>query len=294
MRIAVSSYSFQQYIKAGKMTQLDAVRRAAEMGFEGIEFTDLKPVADQTPTLEEQLAYAEQIRREAEAHGIEIVGYMIGANLYGGSAEADAAELARLKSQVDVAAALGAPLMRHDVCRTERFGDRVVSFDRMLPTIAEHVRQIAAYAAERGIRTCSENHGFIAQDSDRVERLYNTVAHENYGILVDMGNFACADEDSVRAVSRLAPYAVHAHAKDFIIKPYGAAIEEGLKSITTRGCNRLIGCALGDGDVPVAQCVSILKRAGYDGWITIEFEGNGDCIDEITKGLARLRDYIQQ
>ena len=294
MKLAVSSYSFQQYIKAGKMTQLDAVRRAAEMGFSGIEFTDLKPVVDQVPTLQEQLAYAAEIRREAQACGIEIVGYMISANLYGGSAEADEAEVARLKGQVDVAKALGASLMRHDVCRTERFGDRVVSFDRMLPTIAENVRQVATYAAEQGIRTCSENHGFIAQDSDRVERLYNMVAHENYGVLVDMGNFACADEDSVRAVSRLAPYAIHAHAKDFMIKPYGTKLEDGLKSITTRGCQVLIGCAVGDGDVPVEQCVAILKRAGYDGWITIEFEGNGDCIEEIAKGLARLKEYIQQ
>ena len=293
MKTAVSSYSFHQYIKAGKMTQLDAVRRAAEMGFEGIEFTDLKPSADRAPTLSEQLAYAEQIRREAQACKIAIVGYMIGANLYGGSAEADALEVSRLMGQVDVAAALGAPLMRHDVCRTERIGDRVVGFDRMLPTIAANARKIADYAAQRGVRTCSENHGFIAQDSDRVERLYHAVDHENYGILVDMGNFACADEDSVRAVSRLAPYAVHAHAKDFIKKPYGAEIEAGLSSITTRGCNRLIGCALGDGDIPVAQCVAILKRAGYDGWITIEFEGNGDCIEEIAKGLERLKTYIR-
>lgn len=291
MKIAVSSYSYHQRLKAGEMTQLDAVRIAAEMGFDGIEFTDLTPVPN--PTLAEQLAYAKEIRAEAEKRGIEIVAYLIGANLYGGSPEADAAEVARVKGQLDVAAALGAELFRHDVCRSEWIGDRFVGFDRMLPTIAENARQITEYAQALGIRTCSENHGLIAQDSDRVERLYYAVDHENYGILVDVGNFACVDEDSVHAVSRLAPMAIHAHAKDFVKLPYGAPVAEGLKTFATRGCNRLMGCALGDGDIPVAQCVAILQKANYDGYITIEFEGNGDCMTEITKGLERLKQYTQ-
>lgn len=291
MKIAVSSYSYHQRIKKGEMTQLDAVRVAADMGFEGIEFTDLAPVPN--PTLAEQLAYAKEIRAEAERCGIEIVGYMIGANLYGGSAEADAAEVARVKGQLNVAAALGAKILRHDVCSTEWVGDRFVGFERMLPTMAANARQITEYAQTLGIRTCSENHGRVVQDRDRVERLYYAVDHENYGLLVDMGNFACADEDSLLAVSRLAPMAIHAHAKDFVKIPYGTPVAEGLKTFMTRGCNQLMGCALGDGDIPVAQCVAILQKANYDGYITIEFEGNGDCMTEITKGLERLRQYIQ-
>ena len=66
----------------------------------------------------------------------------------------------------------------------------------MLPTIAANARKVTEYAATLGIKTCSENHGTIAQDSYRVEKLFSAVAHENYGLLVDMGNFACVDEDS--------------------------------------------------------------------------------------------------
>ncbi len=291
MRLAVSSYSYQQRIKSGEMTQLDAVKAARDMGFEGIEFTDLTPVPN--PTREQQIAYAKEIRAEAEKQGIEIVAYLIGANLYTGSPETDAAEVARVKGQLDVAAALGARLLRHDVCSSEWVGDRFVGFARMLPTIAQNARQITEYAQTLGIRTCSENHGRIAQDSDRVERLYYAVDHENYGILVDMGNFACADEDSVHAVSRLAPLAIHAHAKDFVRIPYGTPVAEGAKVFRTRGCNQLMGCALGDGTIPVAQCVAILKAANYDGYITIEFEGNGDCMTEIARGLERQKAYVQ-
>ena len=291
MKLSVSSYSYQQYIRAGKMTQLDVVQKAAEMGFEGIDFTDLKPFegAEQ----KDRLAYAEQIRRAAEAAEIEIVSYTVGANLYQGTPDADAAEVARLKEQLDVAAVLGAKIMRHDVCGKERIGDRVVSFERMLPTIAENARRVTEYAQTLGIRTCSENHGYVAQDSDRVERLYNAVGHDNYGLLIDVGNFACVDEDCARAVSRLAPYAIHVHAKDFRIRPYNQKPADGTGYFQSRGCNYLSGCAIGEGDIPVAHCVQILKPAGYDGYLTVEFEGIADCIAGITRGMLNLKEYIK-
>ena len=57
------------------MTQLDVVKKAYEMGISGIDFTDLQPNA--APTLEDQLAYAAEIRKEAEQYGVEIVSYTI-------------------------------------------------------------------------------------------------------------------------------------------------------------------------------------------------------------------------
>lgn len=294
MKIAVSSYSFQQAINAGKMTQLDTIRAAAKMGFDGIEFIDLNPHQGETPTWEQQMAYAKELRREAEACGIEIVAYTIGACLYTGDALQDAAEVERLKKQVDVAEALGAKLMRHDICKSETIGDRVVGFFSMLPTLADNVRKVTEYAQSKGIRTCSENHGYVAQDSDRVEALFNTVNHPNYGLLVDMGNFACADEPSAHAVSRLAPYAIHVHAKDFRIYPFGTELPEGVKGFKSRQCNLLCGCSVGEGDIPVRHCIAILKRAKYEGYFSIEYEGSEDCFKGIEKGLANLKSFLNE
>ena len=41
MKTSVTTYSFHQYINAGKMTQFDTIAKAKEIGFDGIEFTDL-------------------------------------------------------------------------------------------------------------------------------------------------------------------------------------------------------------------------------------------------------------
>ena len=66
----------------------------------------------------------------------------------------------------------------------------------------------------------TENHGFFSQDSCRVEKLYTAVNHPNFGLLCDIGNFVCADEDPAKAVARVAPYTRYVHAKDFICKSF--------------------------------------------------------------------------
>lgn len=289
MKISVSSYSFEQYLRDGRMTQLDTVKKAAEIGFCGIEFTDLKPSNSTEKT--EQLREAEKIKKEAEKCGIEIAAYCIAADLYHENDEENDEAVKKACDSVDVAAELGAPIMRHDVTWGIRKGNRVVSFDRQLPTIANNARKITEYAEKKGIRTCTENHGFVAQDSDRLERLYNAVGHDNYGLLVDIGNFACVDEDSAKAVSLLAPYAVHVHAKDFYITKFGEEKRHG-DGIVTRGGNTLCGSVIGEGDIPVAQCMDILKRAGYDGFVSIEYEGKEDCMAALARGLKNLKEYI--
>lgn len=280
MKIAVSNYSFYKYIKAGKMSLRDAVKYAHELGFDALEITD---VYDEP--YEEQVENAKFIRAEADKYGMEIAALAVGARMYKGSEEEDKAEAERLRGQLEIAKILGAPVMRHDTVYTCSPGEGR-SFDLMLPTIAKNIRRVTEIAAEMGIKTCTENHGQLAQDSDRIERLIAAVNHENFGVLVDIGNFSCADDDNALAVSRLANLAVHVHAKDFHKRTFAEGPADGY--FQTRSCNYLRGCTIGDGDVPVAQCIAILKKAGYDGYVTVEYEGYEDCL----VGVKRGREYL--
>ena len=286
MKLSVSSYSFAQAIHAGKMTQLDCVTKAKELGFSAVEFIDL----DGAPDLDKQKAYAAQIRAEADKLGMDINAYTIGANLYHNDASERTAEVERLKGQVDIAAILGAKVLRHDVCYTLGKTGPSRSFDLMLPYLAESARAVTEYAQTKGIKTCTENHGYIAQDSDRVERLFNAVNHDNYGLLVDMGNFVCADENPATAVSRVAPYAIHAHAKDMLVRRQPA----GNCCNMTRGGKYFCGTVIGEGDIPVKQCLAILQRAGYEGYLSIEYEGAEECTAAIARGLSNLKGFLKE
>ena len=62
----------------------------------------------------------------------------------------------------------------------------------------------------------------------------------------------------------------------------------------TRGCNYFKGAIVGEGDVAVEKCLQILKRAGYDGYCSIEFEGSEDCLYAIAKGYENLKGMLER
>ena len=283
MKISVSSYSFEKLLHAGKMTQLDCIRKAKEIGFDAIEFADI--LAPEGITKEE---YAEALAKECKSLEMPVSNFTFGADFIKGSGGNVRLEIERVKKMVDIAVILGTDLIRHDATT----GDGR-SFDTVLPMIADACREVTIYASSRGVRTTVENHGFFCQDSDRMEKLYNRVGYENFGLLMDMGNFLCADEAPEKAVGRLAPYAFYVHAKDFHVK-HAMLPDPGEGFFRSRSGNYLRGAIIGHGDVPVLHCIRALKNANYDGYIAIEFEGMEENIPAITIGLHNLRNYIEK
>ena len=291
MKLSVSSYSFSRLVNEGKMSLMDCVYKTKELGFDAIEFAGIESACKKGESLEE---CALKLREECEKIGLGIANYTIAADLingYDGGKPED--EVARLKKEVDIAAILAAPGMRHDATwgfgrGTER---KWQGFDDLLPKLADGCREVAEYAASKGIRTMIENHGLFVQDSDRVEKLINKVAHENFGLLCDIGNFMCVDEEPIIAVSRTAPYAFHVHVKDFHVKS-GSELSPGKGFFNTRGGNHLRGAVLGHGVVPVLQCLKIVKNAGYDGYISLEFEGIEDPLLGISIGVENMRAFV--
>ncbi|MBR6789354.1 MAG: sugar phosphate isomerase/epimerase [Oscillospiraceae bacterium] len=285
MKFAVSIYSFMQYFEDGRLTPIDCFQRIKDMGFDAVEMVDFVFPEDECP-----YAYAKKLRAESDRIGLPISNYTACANLLNEDYEG---EIAALKKHVDLAEIMGCSIMRHDVASPIK-NPTWKGFDSVLDRLAAGCREITEYARAKGIRTTTENHGRFSQDSLRVEKLVNTVASDNFGLLVDMGNFLCADDDPVTAVGRCAPYAFYAHAKDFLIKTGADPVPGEGYSISTRAGNLLRGTIIGHGSVPVRQCLRALKSAGYDGWIAIEFEGIEDCFEGVRIGFANLKKYVAE
>lgn len=289
MKVAVSSYSFSQKLNSGELNQISCIAKAKEMGFDAIEFVGLQCHDGSTPE-----DYAKKLREECERLGMPVSNYTVGADFLTGSGGDLPAEIERVMREVDRAALLGAVSMRHDASAGYPQGERGFrGFDDALPVLAEGCRKVTEYAESKGVKTMVENHGTFCQDSDRVEKLVNRVAHKNFGLLNDMGNFLCADEEPYRAIGRVAPYAFYVHAKDFIVKsPMDPNPGKGF--FRSRSGMYLRGTIVGHGDVPVRHCLTALKTAGYDGYVAIEFEGMEDAYTGLSIGLDNLRRYISE
>lgn len=279
MKYSVSTYSYSQLTRAGQYSEFDLLALAKKMGFDGIELADIH-----APAGEDKAVYAARLRDEAARLGIELVSYTIGADFLRRENEAE-----RLRVETDIAAILGVRLMRHDASTGFANGVQKI-FSDALPTLAAGCRAVTRYAKTKGIRTMVENHGYFCQDSTRLARLVSAVGDENFGVLLDIGNFLCADEEPEKAVGRLAPFTFHVHAKDFHFKSGDAPIPpDGF--FGTRAGNALRGAIIGHGVVPVLQCLRILHNNGYDGYITVEFEGMEPAEIGVAYGLNSLRFY---
>lgn len=270
MKVGLSTYSLQQALDRKELTVPDAIRWIADQGGEHVEIVPMGFSLIEHPEL------IDEIKAVANEVGIDISNYAIGANFaVQEDAEALEQEIQNVMRHVDVAAALGVKLMRHDVAFRPAPEGTVAQFEIDLPILVKACQRIADYAAGFKITTSVENHGYYVQSSERIQRLLHETARENFRTTLDVGNFLCVDEDPVSAVKNNIPYVSIVHAKDFYWRPSYRNPGEGWFQ-TSHG-NYLRGAIVGHGDINMTEVFRVLKQSGYDGYISVEFEGMEDC-----------------
>ncbi|THF73996.1 sugar phosphate isomerase/epimerase family protein [Cohnella fermenti] len=279
MKLGLSTYSLQGALNAGEMTVLDVIDWIADHEGEHVEIVPIGYDLTGEPSL------IEQIKERASARGIDISNYAIRAEFDTENEEAYEAEIARVMKEVDIAAALGAKKMRHDVA----FGEDTSTerFQRELPKLAAACRRIAEYAEQRGVVTSLENHGYFMQGSERVLALIDAASHPNFRLTLDIGNFLCADENSVAAVKRTIASASIVHLKDFYVRAENVRPGEGW--FPTAAGNHLRGAIFGHGDIDTREVLRVVKASGYDGYLSLEFEGLEPCRLGARLGLDNAR-----
>ncbi|WFA83913.1 sugar phosphate isomerase/epimerase family protein [Paenibacillus amylolyticus] len=270
MKVGLSTYSLQQALDRKELNVPDAIRWIADQGGEHVEIVPMGFSLIDNPEL------IDEIKAVAKEVGIDISNYAIGANFaVQEDAEALEQEIQNVMRHVDVAAALGVKLMRHDVAFRPAPEGTVAQFEIDLTVLVKACQRIADYAADFGITTSVENHGYYVQSSERIQRLLHETARSNFKTTLDVGNFLCVDEDPVSAVKNNIPYASIVHAKDFYWRPSYRNPGEGWFQ-TSHG-NYLRGAIVGHGDIDMPEVFRVLKKSGYDGYISVEFEGMEDC-----------------
>ncbi len=287
IKTAISTYSFQKLIASKEMTMFDVIEKTKELGVDGIEFAFFD-----APEGEDKVAFAHKLGEACRKAELPVINYAIGANFTADS-NAVEAEVERLNGELEIAKALGAPLMRHDVTSGFPKGfEGVQSYETILPFLVEGCLKTTENAQKLNIRTCVENHGYYFQGAERVERLVGAVNHRNFGLLVDIGNFICADEDGAVCLGKLLPLAFHVHVKDMFYRN-GERPKPGAGWGLTRSGNYFRPTVLGHGDTPVVPSLLALKRSGYEGYVSLEFEGVEPTLWAIETSIANLKLYLQ-
>ena len=140
------------------MTLHEVVDWAARQGAECLELVPFAFRFDDPETGRIDTAAIKDVRRWASDAGVELVNYSVLADF---CREGDAleAEIARVCHEVDIAAELGVPRMRHDVTAFRRplNQNTLADFERWLPVLVESAKRVTEHARARGVMTLIEN-----------------------------------------------------------------------------------------------------------------------------------------
>jgi sugar phosphate isomerase/epimerase len=164
----------------------------------------------------------------------------------------------------------------------------------------ECIRACLPFAAERGITLVIENHykddfwtwPEFAQRMDVFCALVDRIREPGFGVNYDPSNTYLAGEDPVELLDRVVDRVVTMHASDRYLK-YGTIEdlrkeEGGAEGYARRLSHGEIGKGLNDYDAIFSR----LRKAGFDGWVSIEdgVEGMG----QLERSVGYLKRKIGQ
>lgn len=294
-KIGISSYCLAGPLERGEMDLPAVMRWAKENGAEHLE---LVPIGY---TLLENEALCRQVAETSKELALPLSNYAIPADVLKWDKEERRAEIRAIQAHVDVAARLGIARMRHDIASfaRPRESDTPADFEKEFFMMVEAAAEVADYAARYGITTMVENHGFFVNGSDRIIRLAEAVNRPNFKMCLDTGNLLCVDEPPETSIRKCMPYVGMIHLKDFYIRkkdrlaglhgPFDCQAEGWLESL---GGTMLRGAILGQGDIDIVSIVRDIRASGYDGFVSLEFEGIEDSRRGTYTGLQTAKNLF--
>jgi L-ribulose-5-phosphate 3-epimerase len=266
----VSTYSFWQF-REEPAPIADCIDQAAAMGFDGVEILEVQMG-------EASNAQLQQLKRRAFVNGLDLYGLSTHQGFVSPDPAVRQANIEKTLRSIDLAYRLGIPTMRVNTGRwgTSKDFDELMANRGIEPRLPGHTDDegfawvIEAFekclpaAEEKGVVLGLENHWGLGRTAEGVMRIVDAIDSPWLRVTLDTGNFL---EDMYPQMERLAPDAVLVQAKTY----YG-----GGKWYTL--------------DIDYDRVASLLNKVGYIGYVSLEFEGQGDPASEVPKSLALLRD----
>lgn len=221
----------------------DVAWLAADHGFHGVELRAHveEPVHPGLGPAER----AEVVRQFAE-RGVEIVGVAGYARV--AAPGDDEPVLADIRDLLELARDLHAPFVR-----VFPGGGTEQDAEQADATAARRLGVAAEYAGDCGVRVLLETHDSHRTGAAAI-RVLGRVGHGQVGALWDVMHTWLGGEQPQDSYAALAPHLGYVQVKDI------ASPED-----TTP-------LPLGAGVLPLAECVEVLTRAGWDGWLCWEYE----------------------
>ncbi len=247
IKISLNAYSFTKplldYSKGRGdgtgMTLFELMDFAAEQGFDAVDLTAyFFPGYPAVPTDE----FINKIKRYAFLQGLDISGTGVRNDFADPDPAKRAADVKHVKEWIDVAARLGAPVIRvFSGPVPEGYEDK---WDEVAKYMAESLKECADYGKLKGVLVGVQNHGDFLSTADQTIKLVKMVNSDWFGVIVDVGYFLTADP--YVDIEKVMPYAVNFQLKESVF---------GAKSTIK---------------TDLVKIMEIIQKTGYRGYVPLE------------------------
>ena len=264
VRLSCNLYSFNEPLLQKRTLTLEEVLDiCAELGFDAIDPTGYYfPGYPEAPPD----AYVYAVKNRALRLGLDLSGTGVRNDFTLADPAKRAVEVALVKRWVEVAAKLGAPMVRVFAGRGVPEGHTEVE---VTGWVVGHIRECVAHGAERGVAIVLQHHDDLLKTAAQTLAIFERIESDWFGLNVDVGSLRTTD-DPYAEIARLAPHAYTWQLKEQV---YRKGVAE---------------------DVDVAKIVRILRDAGYRGYVPLETLGAGDPRPKLQSFLARVREALEQ
>ena len=233
----------------------DEILEAAQrFGYDGIEFRGVLTQVDLVNVPEFSPAQITGTRRRLQDAGLRVACMSSSVCVVASTkSEVDRLEaVEHAKRYVELAKEIGAPCIRLFSGDVPATLERDIALERA----ADSLRRIGDYAAERGVIAAVETHDAFVR-SEQLMEMIRLARHPAVQVLWDIHNpYRSAGETIDHSMRYLNGHIASTHVKDSVQSDDG----EGTYVL------------LGRGDVPILEAMRALKKAGYDGYLTLEWE----------------------
>ncbi len=248
----------RDYIKDGRMDFLSFMDFGRDLKWDAVELH-----YRHFPSMDRD--YLRKLKFHAVETGVEL-GVVSGANNFTVPDQAHREENIRgLIQAVEIAEFLGCPQVR-------AFGGPVpegVPKEKAREWCIGSFKKVMPIAEEKGIVIGLENHGGVTMTSDDVLEIHAAVGSEWFGLNMDTNNFPA--EDRYAHMEKVADKIVQIHAKMLEVDEQ-----------------------TGDSKIDYDRVLSIARDHGFNGFVSIEYEGKEDAWPAVTKASKFLRRKLSQ
>src|SRR5690606_19839369 len=257
-KISLAEWSLHKTLFAGKLDNLDFPETAAKTyGIHAVEYVN-QFFKDKAKDMD----YLKQLKKRAKDNKVESVLIMVdGEGDLGAASDKERSTAVENHYQwVEAAKFLGCHAIRVNAAGKG-------TPEEVKQAAVDGLGRLSEFAAQHKINVIVENHGGISSHGDWLSAVLKEVGMKNCGSLPDFGNFY--EYDRYKGVEELMPFAKGVSAKTHDFNENGEETQ-----------------------IDYHRMLTIVKDAGYKGYIGIEYEGSNLSEDEGIKASKKLLEKV--